>query len=83
MSEGIKLLPNISHFLFAGNRFTEKGAKVLLSNIGKNTKVIDMARNHIGAVGCEYIYNIFMSKECRYCIQLTRKKKEKKYQFYF
>lgn len=66
ISEGIKYLPKLSHFNFSDNRLTEKGAKILLSQFGKNTRVIDLASNLIGLVGCENIYNIIISKECKY-----------------
>lgn len=68
MSEGIRLLPNISHLFLAGNRLSEKGAKTVLSQLGKNTKTIDLADNQIGSIGCDHLYAILTSKEIKYII---------------
>lgn len=66
ISEGIKLLPKISHFNFSDNRLTQQGAKILVSQFGKSTKVVDLSMNSIGQAGCENIYNIIISKDCKY-----------------
>ena len=65
ISEGIRHLPKLTHFNFADNRFTQTGAKILLSQLGKNTKSVDLTSNSIGYLGCENIYNILVSRDCR------------------
>ena len=65
ISEGIQRLPKLTHFNFSDNRLTQKGAKILLSQLGKNVKAVDLTSNSIGLLGCENIYNILVSRDCR------------------
>lgn len=65
ISEGLKCLPNIQIFSMGGNRITDKGAETLLSQIGKNAKVIDLSSNNVGKLGCEHLCTNLSSRECR------------------
>jgi Ran GTPase-activating protein (RanGAP) involved in mRNA processing and transport len=64
MSEGIKKLPNLRIFKLSGNRINEKGAGKLINEITKNGKIIDMANNNIGRLGCEHLSMSLRSKDC-------------------
>jgi len=64
MSDAIKKLPNLSRFRLSGNRMTEEGASILLEQITKNGKFIDVSNNSIGKMGCEHISRCLESRDC-------------------
>lgn len=63
ISEGIKHLPKLSHFNFTDNRLTQTGARILLPQLGKGTKSIDLSSNSIGLIGCENLHKILISRD--------------------
>lgn len=52
ISEGMRRVSNIQNFYMSGNRITKNGADELLKAISKKARVLELAENQIGNIGC-------------------------------
>lgn len=50
----------------SGNRITNKGADDLLKIISKKARVLDLADNLIGNIGCQHISIALNDRESKY-----------------
>lgn len=58
LSEGLQKnqrVQDISDYYLSGNKITSIGANTLLRTISRKAKVLDLASNQIGKLGCTHI----------------------------
>ncbi|KAL4466565.1 hypothetical protein ABPG72_010616 [Tetrahymena utriculariae] len=65
LSEGMRRVPHIQNFYMSGNRITNKGADDLLKTISKKARVLELAENQIGKIGCEHISRALYDRDSK------------------
>lgn len=65
LGQGVSRLNMLSHFYMKGNRIGELGAVSFFSSITQNVRVIDLASNSIGNLGCQHLAQVIARRDCK------------------